>query len=152
MKLLSIFILIFFGISNLTAQNFNVILQVNDINLNGEITNLYLSNNNQKTDEKIYVDYYPGDLIINNYNKEKFEKLNENFFLTFTHNTFKKGIQDLKTFNIKLHKKNLEQPYLIINVYDFRNHKYKKWYQYLTKDDYIAQITFPNSGLYIRQK
>ncbi|QIG88628.1 hypothetical protein G6R40_02640 [Chryseobacterium sp. POL2] len=152
MKFSLTFATLFIGTLNLIAQNFNVILQVNDQNINGEITNLYLSNNNQKTDEKIYANYYPGDLIVSNYDKEKFENLDEYFTLTFTYNTFKKGIQNLKTFNIKLQKKNLEQPYLIINVYDFRNRKYKKWFQYITKEDYLAQITFPNSGIYIRQK
>lgn len=146
------FAFLFIGVSNLIAQNFNVIIQVNDINLNGEIANLYLSNNNQKTDEKVYANYYPGDLIINEYNQKNFEKLNENFVLTFTYYTYKNGNQESRIFNIKLHKKNLEQPYLIINVYDFRNRKYKKWFQYITKDDYLPQVTFPNSGLYIRQR
>ena len=61
-----------FNAFNLFGQNFNVIIQVNDRNLNGEIANMYLSNNSKRNDERIAVNYYPGDLIIPEYEKLNF--------------------------------------------------------------------------------
>ena len=143
---------LFFTIINVAGQNFNVILQVNDQNINGQIANIYLSNNSQKNDERISVNYYPGDLIIPDYEKLNFKNLNEKFYLNFDYYTYKKEMPEIKRFKIELTEKILKNPYLIINIYDFRNRKYKKWFQYLTKEDYLVQLTYPNSGLWIRQR
>jgi len=146
MKFFLVIIIFLSGLSNLVAQNFNVILQVNDTNLFGNIGNPHITNiENNKS--KIYPNYYPGDLII-----ENFEDINEVFYLCFDYYTYKNNRQKIKNFKVKLTKQLLENPYLIINIYDFRNRKYKRWFQYLTKEDYLVQLTFPNSGLYVRKK
>lgn len=135
------------------TQNFNIILQVNDVNIDGEITGMYLSNGNERNEDRIQVNYYPGDLIIPDYEKLYFEKLNENFILTFKYNTYKKNSQQITTFNINLSKKNLKEPYLIINIYDFRVRRYKKWFQHCSKNsEYFVQKTFPNSGFCLRMR
>ena len=141
-----------FNAFNLFGQNFNVIIQVNDRNLNGEIANMYLSNNSKRNDERIAVNYYPGDLIIPEYEKLNFQNLNEKFYLFFDFYTYRKEETQIIKFKIELSRKILENPYLIINIYDFRNRKYKRWFQYLTKEDYLVQLTFPNSGLWVRQR
>ncbi|REC45560.1 MULTISPECIES: hypothetical protein [unclassified Chryseobacterium] len=140
-------IIVIFSFLNTYAQNFNVILQVNDVNIDGEITAMSLSNNNSRDEERIRVNYYPGDLIIPDYEKLSFEKLNNDFILTFNYNTYKRNSQQIATFNIKLSKELLKQPYLIINIYDFRVKKYKRWFQHCAKgSDYFPQISFQNSG------
>ena len=48
------------------SQNVNFIIQVNDRLLNnGEIANLYLTTGKENDAKKYYVNYYPGDLILN---------------------------------------------------------------------------------------
>ena len=78
--------------------------------------------------------------------------MNEKFYLFFDFYTYRKEETQIKKFKIELSRKILENPYLIINIYDFRNRKYKRWFQYLTKEDYLVQLTFPNSGLWVRQR
>lgn len=90
MKKNLLFIIAFFLSQKMYTQNFNIILQVNDVNIDGEITGMYLSNCNERNENRIQVNYYPGDLIIPDYEKLYFEKLNENFILTFKYNTYKK--------------------------------------------------------------
>lgn len=146
MRISLIIIFLLTGLSNLVAQNFNVILQVNDTNLFGNIGNLHIRNV-ENSETKIYPNYYPGDLIIQN-----FEDINEVFYLCFDYYTYKNKKQKIKNFKIKLSKQLLENPYLIINIYDFRNRKYRNWFQYLTEENYLVQLTYPNSGLYVRKR
>lgn len=139
-------IIVIFSFGSSYAQNFNVILQVNDVNIDGEITAMYLSNNNSRDEERITVNYYPGDLIIPDHERSSFEKLNNDLILTFDYNTNKRNSQQIATFNIKLSKELLKKPYLMINIYDFRVRKYKRWFQHCAKDsDYFPQISFQNS-------
>lgn len=135
------------------SQNTNLVLMVNDQILNGEITNLYLKFENENETKKIYVNYYPGDLILNS---ETLELINSDktnkIYLHFDYNTFKKEKHLISNFDIELKKIMFQQPYLIINVFDFTDKKYRKWYQYLTNENYLPQIIFPNSGIYVRMK
>lgn len=83
MKRNILFIIAFFFSLKMYTQNFNIILQVNDVKIDGEITGMYLSNGSERNEDRILVNYYPGDLIIPDYEKFYFEKLNENFYLDF---------------------------------------------------------------------
>lgn len=135
-----------------SSQNSNVILQVNEKTLNyGEVSNLYIEFTDSNNHEKHYLKYYPGDLI---FDKELWNKINSDSIhklkLHFDYYTYKKEDQQIDNFDIELHKGLLKQHYLIIDVYDFRDKKYKKWYQYYTKEDYLVQLIYPQCGYYIR--
>ena len=143
-------LLILFSLS-LFSQNINVIIQVNERTLmDGEVSNLYIKLENNDT---LYrsINYYPGDLILS---KELLQKINDDSIpklkLHFDYYTYKKGNQEIANFDIELNKGLLNQRYLIIDVYDFRDKKYKKWYQQYTKENYIVQLIYPQFGYYIR--
>ncbi|MXN91492.1 hypothetical protein GR160_09650 [Flavobacterium sp. Sd200] len=133
-----------------SAQNVNVILQVNGVTLkHGEVANLYI----KFKDEIHRPNYYPGDLILD---KEVFELIKTDsigeFTLHFDYYSYKKSKQEIANFDIKLNKKLIMGPYLMIDVFDFRDKKYKHWYQYLTKEDYLVQLIYPQCGIYVRMK
>ena len=136
------------------SQNVNFIIQVNDRLLNnGEIANLYLTTGKENDAKKYYVNYYPGDLILN---EEVLSEINldtlKKFYLHFDYYTYKKDNQEIANFDIELNSDSFKKPYLIANIFDFREKEYKHWYQYLTKENYLVQLTYPNSGLYVRRK
>ena len=109
--------------------------------LDGEITALYLVSG----EDKYYVNYYPGDLIFNEVVWAKIQSDTlKKFHLRFTYNNFKKNKQETKDFDIELNTELFKQPYLIVNIYDFRDKRYRKWYQYLTKENYLVEINCPN--------
>jgi hypothetical protein len=136
------------------SQNANVILQINGRTLNyGEVSNIYLKfeeNDNSKIYRPVY---YPGDLILNEeiWGIIKSDTVT-NFYLHFDYYTYRRGEQNIANFEIQLNRKLLEGPYLIIDVFDFRDEKYKHWYQYLTKENYLVELTYPQSGFYVRRK
>jgi len=143
-------LLVLFSLS-LFSQNINVIIQVNERTLmDGEVSNLYIKLENNDT---LYrsINYYPGDLILS---KELLQKINNDSIpklkLHFDYYTYKKGNQEIANFHIELNKGLLNQRYLIIDVYDFRDKKYKKWYQQYTKENYLVQLIYPQCGYYIR--
>jgi hypothetical protein len=131
------------------AQNANVILQVNEQVVSGTIGNMHMS---FYIDDSVKnsVDYYPGELMIE---PEIWDKINDSenepFTLHFDYYTYEKGKQKIANFNIELTAKLLKQPYLIITVYDFRNKTYRERYSCLTDKEYLVQLTYPNSGIYI---
>ena len=125
-----------------------MILEVNGKVLNGEISGLYI----KYGEEKYQVNYYPGDLILSDIVWGKIQaETQQKFYLHFDYNTFKKDNHEVVSFEIEIGKELLKQPYLIVNVYDFRDKQYKKWYQYLTKENYLVEINCPNCGLYVRK-
>jgi hypothetical protein len=151
----TLYIFLLFLITNLCfSQNVNFIIQVNDRLLNfGEVSNLYIIIGEENSAKKYYVNYYPGDLILN---EEIRSEINLNkqskIYLHFDYYTYKNDKQDIANFDIELNYDLLQKPYLIANVFDFRDKKYRHWYQWLTKENYLVQLTYPNSGLYIRRK
>ena len=147
-KTLYLFTLLFF-VKYGYSQNVNMILQVNGKILNGEISGLYI----KYGEEKYPVNYYPGDLILSEIVWAKIQAgTQKKFHLHFDYNTFEKDNHEVANFDIEIGKEILQLPYLIINVYDFRDQKYRKWYQYLTKENYLVEINCPNCGLYVRKK
>jgi len=131
-----------------------MIIQVNDKLVTFEISGMHLVfENNKKEIESTQINYIPGELIISDYawgkiNSDSTKKIT----LKFNYNTYKKNRQKIGNFQVDLTKTILEQPYVILNIYDFRNRKYKRWYQYLTEKDFLAELRYPNSGIYARQK
>jgi len=135
------------------SQNVNLIIQVNDkITEQGQVANLYIKFSNENQSERFYVDYYPGDLTLN---ENVWSKINSSstakFYLHFDYYTYKKGKQHIKNFDIEIDKKLLEQPYLIMSIYDFRDKQYKRWYQWHTKESYFVEFKYPHSGILIRK-
>ncbi|UPQ79634.1 hypothetical protein M0M57_02060 [Flavobacterium azooxidireducens] len=151
-SLLTIIFLIFTRLC--FSQNINFIIQVNDKLLQyGELANLYLIIENEKDTTKYFVNYYPGDLILSKdilavIDSAKYDKI----YLHFDYYTYRRGKQDVANFDIELSKNLFKKPYLIANVFDFRDKKYKRWYQYHTEEKYLVQMIYPNSGLYVRRK
>lgn len=146
-----IYLCIFLLISKTSfSQNINLIIKVNEKLLNGEISNIRLEFQSGKF---LLVNYYPGDLILNDEAWKTIQKENtDKFSLRFEYNTFKKEQHEVVDFNIPLNKALLNQPYIIIDIFDFRDKKYKHWYQWHTNENYLVQLTFPGSGLYIRKR
>jgi hypothetical protein len=46
----------------------------------------------------------------------------------------------------------MKQPYLILNIYDFRDKKYSAWYQNDRKQEFVSELVYPNSGILIRKR
>lgn len=142
-------LILLFSVKYSYTQNVNMILEVNGKVLNGEISNLYI----KYGEEQHFINYYPGDLILSDIVWSKIQaETQKKFFLHFDYSTYNKDNHQIENFDIELNKELLKQPFLIVNVYDFRDEKYKKWYQYLTKENYLVEITYPNCELYIRRE
>lgn len=152
MKQKLVFIFFYLFSLNFFGQNYNVVIQVNDETLLGGIVALSISNNDKQDEIRIFPQYYVGDLIIPEYRKDDFDNLNEKFLLSFNYYTYKSDEQKVKRFNVELTRSILEKEYLIINIYDFRNRKYKRRFQHLTNKDYLVQLICPSCSLYIGRK
>jgi hypothetical protein len=136
------------------GQNGNVIIQVNQKLIYNGISRTYLICDSCKNARQIPVSYIPGKLILD---EQAWTLINgdtsNKFSLHFDYYTYSKGKQKIANFFVQLSKKAIEESYLIINIYDFRNKKYKKWYQWHTASkEFLAELIFPNSGVYIRQE
>lgn len=128
----------------------NLIIQINDKLIMEGLQEIYIKTDSMES-ERIYVNYVPGDLIFTDsvYNLLNSENI-ESFKLYFGYATHDKRKSEYAYFNVRLSKNTFSLPYLILNVYDFRDKKYKKWYQSHTKEDFLVEQIFPSSGIYIR--
>ena len=147
-------ILIFFAIFHTGfGQNANMIIQVNDQLVTFEISGMYLNfSNDDGQVESNQVGYIPGELVLNENVRQKINSdSTKSIILSFAYSNFEKKKEWHGHYKIELSKTLLDQPYLILNIYDFQNKKYKRWYQYLTDQDYLAELRYPNSGIYVRQ-
>jgi hypothetical protein len=96
---------------------------------------------------RIDADYIPGELSLS---KENFDRLvsdsTAGVRLLFNLNTFDK--QKHYVLNVKndFPLGLLSREYLVLNVFDFRDKKYRQRYGYLTKDNFISEFSFPGSG------
>ena len=147
-------ILLIIGIAttSVSQRKVNFIIQINEKLVVDGLSDIHLTFDSVDSKKGFAIDYVPGDLIISD---EIWKKINldtsTRFFLKFNYNTFTKGDQKTANFFVGLTKDNLMQRYLILNIYDFRNKKYKRWYQWHTDKEFLAELTFPNSGVYIRK-
>jgi hypothetical protein len=152
-KLLStILVIIGLATASLGQRKINFIIQVNERLVVGEISNIHFTFDSVNSNEKFPIDYSPGDLIISD---ELWSKVNSDssrpFFLIFDYNTITKSNHKIANFFVELKSHNLLQRYSILNIYDFRNKKYKHWYQWHTDKDFLAELNYPNSGVKIRR-
>ncbi|HEX4374085.1 MAG TPA: hypothetical protein VHZ50_12345 [Puia sp.] len=145
----SMFLLSFARI--LVAQSVNLVIEVNEKIVIGEIGRMYLIFGSGVDEKKISADYVPGKLTLS---QDTWKIINSDtsikFSLHFDYTTYKKNIQQIANFYVDLSQKKLNQSYLILNIYDFRDRKYKNWYKSYTDKEFLAELRFPNSGMYIR--
>jgi hypothetical protein len=145
--------------NSIFGQSVNLILEVNGKVINSGFANIYLCFGDGKNAKKFYVDYQPGDLVLNEevLSIIKSDTINKFFLhLDYYNYEYKGNEQGIANFDIELTRNLIEERYLIADIYDFRNKKYKRQYQYLTKDNYLVQFTFRDSswkkGIYIPMK
>jgi arginine utilization protein RocB len=151
---------LFFGIilistcwTSVFSQNVNLIIQVNARLVVSELSNIYLTFDSINNRQKFYATYVPGDLTLTSelWNKIKLDT-SSRLFLNFNYYTYSNQNQEVANFFVELTRQALRQQYLILNIYDFRDKKYKHWYKWHTDKNFLAELVFPNSGLYIRKK
>ena len=135
------------------TQNVNLIIEVNEkLCYEEHITDAYLEIGTDSQSKRLNVRYIPGDLILS---KEAWDIINadtaKKLSLHFTSHTYLIDRDDTAIFFCDLTRNDLKQPYLILNIYDFRDKKYREWYQYLTKNNFLA-VKYPNGGLHILKK
>jgi hypothetical protein len=135
------------------GQSIDFIIQVNDTLQYEQFTGMVLIFNKGRAETRIPVDYFPGRLVLS---KEAWDHINAdttaNFTLYFNYHTHWGKDQQIAQFDVELNWKLIHQRYLVLNMYDFRNKKYERWYRGITKGNYLAELRFPNSGIYIRKE
>jgi hypothetical protein len=136
-----------------SGQDVNLIIQVNEELVHSEISDLHIKIEGDTNQSKIYVSYVPGRLMLN---ADAWSRLNSdtsrNFTLYFTFTTYRRGRQESVNFYVAMTRRHLNTSYLILNIYDFRSRKYRSWYQYRTKNEFLAELRFENSGIIPRQR
>ena len=152
----NIFYTILLQVASLTSaysQNVNLIIQVNEKLIVSGLTNVYFTFDSIDNSQRFGVNYVPGDLILstellNRINSDTSSKL----FLHFDYNSYAKQNRITANFYAELSRQILAEPYLILNIYDFRDKRYRHWYKWHTDKEFLAELTFPGSGMYIREK
>lgn len=133
------------------GQDINLIIQVNEKLQQGSFSNMYVTFDSLKGTTKYSVSYVPGNLklpneVINILRADSSKIL----YLHLTYNTFEKEDHQTAQFFTKLTERQLLQPYLIWNIYDFRNNQYRKWYQKDKTQEFTSELVYPSSGILIR--
>lgn len=134
------------------GQNLNMVIEVNERLVVGEIAGAYLNFENvDGTKSRNLVGYHPGELRLQ---KEDWEKIKaestKKITLTFDYYALKGKYHHSVNFGIEMQKHHFEKSYLILRVYDFRERKFRKRYGCLTDEKYIAELNFPQGGILIR--
>jgi hypothetical protein len=131
----------------------NLVIKLNDKLLENGVSNTQLAIETDKDIHNVGVQYYTGDLILP---AEVMTILNrdsiKSMTLTFDILTFKGDRQDILNIKTNFSKYLITQPYIILNVFDLRDKKFKRQLGYVTKDNFLCEYNFPSSGLYIRRK
>ena len=150
----TISILASLAICKLTAgQDINLIIQVNEKLQLSSFSNIYVTFDSTKNSAKYEVDYVPGNLklsenVINALKSDSSELI----YLHLTYNTFSKTDHQTAQFFTRITNRQLQQPYLIWNIYDFRDSRYKKWYQRDKRQEFASELVYPNSGILVRNE
>jgi hypothetical protein len=146
-------ILLIFGIAQIGfGQNLNMVIEVNERLVIGEIAGAYLNfENADGTKSRNLVGYHPGELRLQkeDWNKIKAESTKK-ITLTFDYYALKGKYHNSVNFGIEMQKHHFEKSYLILRVYDFRERKFRKRYGCLTDKKFMAELNFPQGGVLIR--
>lgn len=142
-------ILFFILITGVRAQTGNVIIQINnELITSGLLRMKIIINNSPYT---YSAEYVPGELSISEkaWDIIKQDSIGK-FQLNFQYQTFKGQRSKFASFEVDLTKSLLQQKYLIINVYDFRKKRFERWYGPYTNKDYLVELSYPGSPVYVR--
>jgi hypothetical protein len=131
----------------------NLVIKLNDKLLEDGVSNTQLAIETDKDKYNIGVQYYTGDLILaadvmRILNRDSIKSMT----LTFDISTFKADKQDILNIKASFFKYFITQPYVILNVFDLRDKKFKRQLGHVTKEKFLCEYNFPGSGLYIRRK
>jgi hypothetical protein len=131
----------------------NLVIKLNDKLLENGVSNTQLAIETDKDKYNVGVQYYTGDLILpadvmTILNRDSIKSMT----LTFDISTFKGDKQDIMNIKTNFSKYLIIQPYIILNVFDLRDKKFKRQLGHVTKDNFLCEYNFPGSGLYIRRK
>jgi hypothetical protein len=129
----------------------NLVIQWNDKLVRQEISNARLYIETDKETYNLGVSYYTGDLILSTdittiLTRDSIKSMT----LTFDLNSNKGDTNDNLIVKTAFSRFLMGQPYLILNVYDLRVKKYKRQFGHLTKDNFLCEFEFPNSGRFIK--
>lgn len=152
-RILFTFYLVTTALTATLGQKVNLIIQVNDKLIVTGLYNFHIAFDSVESRKQFTVNYVPGDLSIdeNVWSKINLDSISR-LFLKFDYSTFNGGNQEIANFSVELTQQKLKQRYLILNIYDFRDKKYKNWYQWHTDKKFLAELNFPGSGIYIRKR
>jgi hypothetical protein len=131
----------------------NFVIKLNDKLLENGVSNTQLGIETDKDKYMFRVQYYTGDLILPAdvmaiLNRDSIKSMT----LTFDISTFKGEKQDILNIKTNFSKYFITQPYVILNVFDLRDKKFKRQLGHVTKENFLCEYNFPGSGLYIRRK
>ena len=131
----------------------NLVIKLNDKLLEDGVSSSRLAIVTDKEKHNLEVQYYTGDLILpadamTILNRDSIKSMT----LTFDISTFKGDKQDILNIKTTFSKYFITQPYVILNVFDLRDKKFKRQLGHLTKENFLCEYNFPGSGLYIRRK
>jgi hypothetical protein len=150
--LFSLILLVVITPASLGQKKVNFIIQINERLAIDGLSGINFSFDSVDSKEKYNVEYVPGELTISDDLWTRISSdTSKRIFLKFDYNTFTGDRHDIAIFFVEMKKYHLEQQYMILNIYDFRNRKYKHWYQWHTDKHFLAELNFPNSGVYIRK-
>lgn len=117
------------------------------------IANSRIAIETEKGNYKLDFSYQAGDLILT---REAFDVLKSDSIksatLMFDVYFYRKKNYELLNIKTSFSKFLMQQPYVILNIYDLRDKKNKRQLGYLTKDDYICETVFPNGGRFLRHR
>lgn len=125
----------------------NLVVLCNERLVNGEMINLRIGLTKNEKVTYVPVDYVPGDLSLP---RKMFDELMSDSVtrveLLFDLNSFVGQRHQILNFKTDFPKGLFSQSYLILNIFDFRDKKYKRQLGYLTKENFISEFSFPASG------
>jgi hypothetical protein len=153
MKKVFIFLSVLFLSKIQFGQRVNLIIEVNDKLILDGLSAVHLVFYSGTDTQTVAVDYIPGELTLPEETWNLIQKdTSVKFTLHFDYNTFIKNQHQIAHFYVGLSRHILEQRYVIINIFDFREKNYRRWYQWHTDKNFLAELTYPNSGKYIRKR
>ena len=152
-RILFTFSLVAILLTETLGQKVNLMIQVNDKLIVTGLYNFRIAFDSVESRKQFTVNYVPGDLSID---EDVWSEINldstSRLFLKFDFSTFNRENQEIANFSVELTQQKLKQRYLILNIYDFRDKKYKHWYRWHTDKNFLAELYFPGSGIYIRKR
>jgi hypothetical protein len=133
-------------------QKGNLIIQLDDkLVESGVAARIYIETDKETVNFSL--EYYPGSLILPDqaFKMLKFDSI-KSVALSLDLYSYEKGKQRLLNVKTNYSKFLMERPYLILNIYDLSIKKNKRELGHLTKNNYVCEYVFPNSGRLIRQR